>query len=267
MNAIHAFCVSVFAVCIAFRSPSSRAVSLTHAHTRFAAWSRAHKFHADAAQRAEELLNLQLELSKPDMLGDGAKPDFQSFTICIMAQADSVSPDKVQHARNLLDSLLERVASGDLQVTRNPTAPFSAVLSAIANSTPSKARSDGPIDTADEVLDGFTSIVDTQADPYSIAKMLYEAVESNFHGIGTSADHHATSAFLRCIAVHCAPGSTEREHAACRVFRNACQAGQVSRSVLLGAKDALGRAAATFPEIHAKNPPKFWSRSVPAAFR
>lgn len=239
---------------------------LTLSHTRSAAWSRAHKFHANAAQRAADLLNLQLELSTPHMLGDGAKPDFQSFTTCIMAQADSVSPDKVQHARSLLDSLLARVTSGDLQVTRNPTAPFSAVLSVIAKSTPSKGPLDVSIIATDE-LDGFTSVVDTDADPYSIAKMLYENVESDFHGIGTSADLHAASAFLRCIVAHTTPESTERVNTARRVFENACQAGQVSRSVIQAFKDALGGRAAGFHGLHSKNPPKFWSSSVPAAFR
>jgi hypothetical protein len=209
-------------------------------------------------------LNLQLELSsKPDLLGDAARPDFQSFTICIMAQADSESPQKVQRAKVLLDSLLERVASGDLRVTRNPTAPFSAVLSAIAKS---KAKTPEMPDTISSE-DGFNSVVDTQTDPYSIASSIYQDVQSDAHRIGTLADHHATSAFLRCVAAHCAPGSVERDNTARVVFEDACQTGQVSRAVLQALKVALGDGADSIPELNGKWPPKFWSRNVSGAFR
>lgn len=204
-------------------------------------------------------MNLQMELSTPNQLGDGAKPDFQSFTVCILTHADSESPEKVHHARNLLDKLLEHVACGNLPVTRNPTAPFSAVLSVIARTSLNTNQSS--VSSEDE----FSSMVDTQTDPYSVALSVYQELKSDAHDIGTSADHHAISAFLRCIAAHCAPGSVERENAARMTFEEACQAGQVSRSVIQALKVALGDTAQSIPQLHSKNPPKFWSRNISAA--
>lgn len=227
------------------------------------AWSRAHKFHGDAAQRAEKILTLQRELSKPDALGDAVKPDFQSFTICIMTHADSQSPDKIESARRLLDDLLECIARGELRVKRNPNAPFSAVLTAIARtlSTPPALQTE----SAGE--DDFNSTVDTRTDPYSVATTIFQNLQNDVHGLGTSADHHAISAFLRCIVAHCAPGSTERDHTARTVFLEACQAGQVSRPVLEAFKETLDKSSTTYSDVHASNPPKFWSRNVSAAFR
>jgi hypothetical protein len=67
------------------------------------------------------------------------------------------------------------------------------------------------------------------------------------------------------MLAHTTPGSTERDHTARRVFHDACQSGHASRSVLRIFQDILGSAAATVPDL--RNPPKFWSRCVPATFR
>jgi hypothetical protein len=163
----------------------------------------------------------------------------------------------------LLDSLLDSLGRGQVSVTRNPTAPFSAALTAISDSKTQWTVSESSRLTED----GFTSTVDTQSDPYTIAKTIFTQVENDSHRIGTSADHHAVTAYLKCIVAHCAPGSTEREHAACHVFENACDAGQVSRSVIQAFKDALGPKAKDFPELQAKSLPRSWSANVSAKFR
>lgn len=224
------------------------------------AWSRAHKFYEDAATRAEELLKLQLQLGKPDLLGEQAMPDFQSFTITILTHAESMDPDKLDHAKRLLESLLEMVAAGDLQATRNPSAPFSAVLSAAAR-TPPKVKKDNVAEN------GFTSVVDTETDPYSIANKIYRHLQNDTYQIGAKVDHHAASAFLRVISQHCAPGSAERENTARIVFEEACEAGEVSRLVIQALHAALGDDVKDLPELQPNKRPKFWSRNVPAAFR
>jgi hypothetical protein len=198
------------------------------------------------------------------MLGDSVKPDFQSYTVCIMAYADSSLPNKVERALSLLDALLDSLGRGQVSVTRNPTAPFSAALTAISSSKTQLTASESAGLISE---DGFTSRVDTDSDPYAIAKTIFAQVENDAHRIGTSADHHAVSAYLKCIAAHCAPGSTEREHTAFHVFENACEAGQVSRSVIQAFKDALGPKAKDFPELQAKTPPRSWSANVSAKFR
>jgi hypothetical protein len=209
-------------------------------------------------------LNLQCDLTQPDMLGDSVKPDFQSYTVCIMAYADSSLPNKVERALSLLDALLDSLGRGQVSVTRNPTAPFSAALTAISSSKTQLTASESAGLISE---DGFTSRVDTDSDPYAIAKTIFAQVENDAHRIGTSADHHAVSAYLKCIVAHCAPGSTEREHTAFHVFENACEAGQVSRSVIQAFKDALGPKAKDFPELQAKTPPRSWSANVSAKFR
>jgi hypothetical protein len=198
------------------------------------------------------------------MLGESVKPDFQSYTVCILAYADSRLPNKVERALSLLDSLLDNLGRGQVSVTRNPTAPFSAALTAISDSKTQLTASESPGLISE---DGFTSTVDTHSDPYAIAQTIFGQVESDAHRIGTSADHHAVSAYLKCIVAHCAPGSTQREHTACHVFENACDAGQVSRSVIQAFKDALGPKIKDFPELQTKPLPRSWSANVSAKFR
>lgn len=238
------------------------------------AWSRAHKFHVNAAQKAEDLFFKQRKLSKVDKLGDRVKPDFQTYTTCIMSLVESKTiTNKMKRALRLLDFILDSVSRGEMPVSRNPNAPFSAALSVIAScddkTIEQKGTSLSPsLDkTNDNSVDGFTAVVDTDTDPYTVAKSIFAQVDGDAHGIGTFVDHHVATSFLRCISTHCATGSTERQHTATRVFESACSDGQVSRSVVEGIKDALGPGIESFPHFFAKRRPKSWSRNVEIKFR
>jgi hypothetical protein len=203
-------------------------------------------------------------LSAPDKLGDDVKPDFQTFTSCILAQSKSSDENRLQNALGLLNRLLEGVVNGILPVTRQPSAPFSAVLTTIALFKPSETVAS---DESSSNSDAFCSAVNTDSDPYAFAVNIFDQIQNDTHKIGTEVDHHNITAFLKCVAAHTVPGSTERDHTARRVFEDACHAGQASKAVLREFSNILGaqQAFAAFPDL--RNPPKFWSRAVPANFR
>jgi hypothetical protein len=233
------------------------------------AWSKSHRFHQDAGKRAIELLNQQFELSAPDQLGDDVKPDFQSFTSCIHVLSKSTMEDRLVLASALLKKLLDEIKLGNLSIARNPTGPFSAVLTTIANykvpQTTETVTKDDTIEDEYSEIDVFNSAVDTQSDPYSMALSLFNQIERDVHGVGTTVDHHCITAFFKCMVAHSIPGSTEREHTSRRVFEDACQNGQVSRQVLIEFQNLLGPTAKTSPDL--RNPPKSWSCNVPPTFR
>jgi len=267
------------------------------------AWLKSNKFHEHAATRAEEILNLQEEMVASGFLGGRARPDFQTYTIAILAYAHSNLPNKVQHGRRLLERLLETVKNGELEVTRNTSAPFSAVLSAAARS-PSSSLSFGKKDPSAEVSAGDTarvagnddalannqdddgnalpSMVGIDNDPYSIALQTYNEVKEDVHGIGTSADHHVFASFLQCIAKHSPHHqhhSAERDSMTSMVFSDAREAGQVSRLVVDGLQAVFGgdkvRAQQwlrdQYNEIDGTQKklriPQFWCSNVKSEFR
>jgi hypothetical protein len=156
------------------------------------AWTKAHRFHADAAQRATNLL--QLQLSARDKLGDQVKPDFQSYTSCILAHSKSRDADRLKNALALLSELLSGVASGNLSVKREPSAPFSAVLTTIASYKPPNTTT---TNVSNENYDDFSSTKDTESDPYSIATNIFDQIQNDTHKIGTTVDHHCVTAFLK----------------------------------------------------------------------
>jgi hypothetical protein len=143
------------------------------------------------------MLELQRNLSDAAALGKRSMPDFQSYTIAISAHANSEDPEKVKHARRLLESLMNYVKAGEIEVSRNTAGPFSAVISAAA-----KSPSCVPGTVQEDVVDdGFTSVVDTAENAYAVAEMTYQDLRDDTFGIGTSPDHHAYGAFLvSCIA-------------------------------------------------------------------
>ena len=148
------------------------------------------------------------------------QPDFQSFTTCILVQSKSNSEDRLEHAVALLKKLLDEIKLGNMSVTRNPTGPFSAVLTTIANYKIPKTK--GATEENKEIvsneIDVFNSAIETQSDIYSLAINIFDQVERDVHGIGTTADHHCVTAFFKCIVAHSLPGSTERENTSQRIF-------------------------------------------------
>ena len=220
--------------------------------------------YPDAAQRAEELLELQHSLSDKGALGERVKPDFQSYTITMTTHAYSENPDKAHHTRRLLESLMEKVSAGDIEIVRNKAGPFSAVINAA-----SKCESCAPTSNAvkTDIADGFTSVFETSDNAYSIAEKTFQELRSDAFGIGVKPDHHCYGAFLRCIAKHTTPGSSERDAKARMVFQEACEAGEVSRLVMDGLKEAAGKSVLAIPQLKAETLPRFWTRNVPRVFR
>lgn len=166
-------------------------------------------------------------------------------------------------ARSLLDSLLARVKAGEMKVSRNPASPFTSVIT-VATNCPSCEV--GP---TDKVKDPFMDSIETANDAYSIAQRTFLELRDDVHGLGASPDHHTYAAYLRCLAKHTIPGSSERESKVRMAFEEACKAGAISRLVIEAMKDAnLGRSLAlAVPELQSNNLPKFWMVNVPKEFR
>jgi hypothetical protein len=228
------------------------------------AWSKASKFYPYSAQKAELLLNLQRELYSSGRLDESAKPDFQSYAITILAHAYSDHPRKVFFARQLLETMLTSVRSGEIGSSRNAAAPFSAVLTAAARSPAGANQAlDGRIE------DGFNSTVNTETDAYSVAIQTYNELKTDVHKIGAIPDHHVFGVLLRCISRHCPPQSVEREQMTKVVFEDACFAGQVSRLVVESLYQMdMGRLLQADSAItNVTELPKFWWTNVPPEWR
>jgi hypothetical protein len=198
-----------------------------------------------------ELLALQWEVAKEF---PAAKPDFQSYTICInvVGKSDEEDNMKLKLSLDLLEELVNKVAQREMEVTRNPTAPFTAVMSTIARMK--------PLLPGDK---GYEEAIDTKSDPFAVATEVYQQIKDDASGIGTGVDHHAMGAYLRCIAAHCPIGSTDRHASAKMVFEEACELGLVAKTVVDGMymvfQDELTNVV---PELKAKNFPRLWSRNI-----
>jgi hypothetical protein len=96
-----------------------------------------------------------------------------------------------------------------------------------------------------------------------MANTLYQQIKDDASGVGTSLDHHAISAYLRCIAAHCPEGSTDRQASAKMAFTEACELGLVANTVIDGMhlvfQDHLTNIV---PELRSRNFPRLWSRNV-----
>jgi hypothetical protein len=215
------------------------------------AWSKAHKFYPDAPTRAIGLLQLQWEVAKEI---PAAKPDFQTYTICInvVGKSDEEDSIKLKMSLNLLEDLVYKVSQREMDSLRNPTGPFTAVLSTVARM---KRKLPGD--------EGYEEAIDTKSDPFSIATEIYQQIKDDASGIGTGVDHHAIGAYLRCIAAHCPEGSTDRQTSAMMTFAEACELGLVAKTVVDGMKmvfqDDLTKVV---PEFGTRHFPRHWSRNI-----
>jgi hypothetical protein len=123
-------------------------------------------------------------------------------------------------------------------------------------------------DAASPESDEYNAAINTKTDPYTVAYHIYQQLQKNGYNMGTKVDHHAASAFLRVIAKHCPPGSTERDTMSMMVFDEACQNGEASRLVIDSMKNVLKGRTQEFTHIFDRNErPKDWSRNVPREFR
>lgn len=223
------------------------------------AWSRATKFHDDAAQKAIKLLIRQQELCDSSRSGgdlsdnndtvSDCMPDFQSYSVAILALAHASNSNgdihKIQEARQLLETMISNLQQGRVKQSRNPTAPFSAFLTAVAR-CPSLSVSSAMTEemmVGEDISDNddyFNSVVETDNDMYSLALRTYREVIDDAHKINTKPDHHFFAAMLRCIAQHCDEKSNERINMSMNVFDTACQEGCVSRIVAQALMAVLG---------------------------
>jgi len=243
------------------------------------AWSRvANKFHDDAALKARELLSFQHELCESGVLFDEALhgrnlalPDYQSYTLAILAIANStckrtMNQNKAADARALLELMLTNVHTGRIHPSGNPTGPFSAVLSAVAkspcvaaSSTQFLERRRGEDSSVSE--DMFSSVVETDNDPYSLALRTYQEVIDDEYKIAAKPDHHFFSAMIKVVERHCDERSAERDTMARSVFERAGEEGQVSSSVVQSLAATLG------DDVVPHRLPRFWFRNVPSSYR
>lgn len=201
-------------------------------------------------------------LYKTGRVDKNCRPDFQSFTIVINAYANSSSVNKAVHARRLLKKLLHMVQAGELDMTRNSAAPFSAVINAAARTQKKRFHEEETY-----FDDGRDKVEALCCDPYAIAMQTYFELRDDVYNIGAAPDHHTFAALLRCIALHCLPGSIERDRASKLVYDDACESGHVSKLVIkemkcLWSEEKLEGDQWNFDEI-----PRFWSRKVPQKFR
>lgn len=186
-----------------------------------------------------------------------AKPDFQSYTIAINSIAKSNVDEKLKLALGLLENLVQRVTNREMDVFRNPSGPFVAVLGVISRLPPIMPGNES-----------YDEAIESRSDPYSIATEIYHQMKQDVNGLGIVIDHHTFSAYLRCIAAHSPEESTERQTNSMLTFDEACEMGQVSRLVVEAMKKIFGdNLPSIVPELSSKNYPRLWSRHVVDKFR
>lgn len=203
------------------------------------------------------MLNLHHELCSSGGLDKNEMPNFRTYGLVIFAHANSDNQDKVVEARRLLESLMEYVKNGE--IAGSSAAPFNQVINAAARSSSSPQTF--------ETSNGFTSTVDTTKDAYALAELTYNEIREDSYGIGISPNHHSFGAFLQCIAKYTVPDSAERAGKARMVFEDARQAGEVSRLVVQGLREAVGDSMLDIPEFQNNKLPRFWTKNVPREFR
>ena len=246
------------------------------------AWSRSHKFHADAALRAEQLLQDQLDACRTGILvdvRDTALPDLQTYTICLLAQADALDINKMQRAVRLFTSLANQVADKQISLgqstrsshTNNPNSPFAALLSVIAKSSPHARVVSSTADSKESAAASMMLSEANGVDPLTLATQVYRNwLPHDALGIGTSVpDHHVVAAYLRCVAAH-ANTRDDRLVAARRIWEEAQALGQVSRLVwkaLLVALRGTPDEAEIQNWINQPRRAEIWNYHVPAEYR
>ena len=193
----------------------------------------------------------------------GTMPDSQSYALVISAHSLSHSPEKVVHAKRLLDLFVQHMMAGEISASGNLASPFCALFTAVARSSPCEP---GKSNEKVGQRDAFTSVVDTAGNAYAIAERTYRELREDAYGISARPDHHAGSAFLKCIARHTAPDSAEREATARMVLEDMCEAGEVSRLVMESLRE-VSPSMLDMEELQVGELPRAWTRDVQRVFR
>jgi len=259
-------------------------------NTCMQAWAKACKFEETAApEKAEELLNLLIELSNEDEGNPHSekswnlRPDVRSYVTVMNAYALSQQEDSVVHTRRLLSDLMEgRGIYFDTGVKDKINAsPFTIILKAAANvKTNNRASEESG---SEEYAFGSIHEEEDQGAPvldsYSIALKTYSELLKDTYDVGVSADHFAFAEMLAVIGKHTAVESIERRQRVEEVFGDACQASQVSSLVVRAMQKACPndimlrellrlRANDSVASIESVNIfPRQWTARVPQEFR
>ncbi|GKY98586.1 hypothetical protein MPSEU_000815400 [Mayamaea pseudoterrestris] len=263
------------------------------------AWSSSK--HAHASQRAYEVVKLQRDLIASGLLPPDARPDFQTYSLLILAVAHCkgiVGMDKIQHARSLLNEMVQGMKTGTMLKKRNASSPFSSVLIAAVKSFETapaaiKGKGSDHAGVSEDMADGdadayYLDESESSANEriYSMALKTYEEVKLDSLGLSLKPDHHFYAAMLRVLIAafpakagttisqtHATLASfaTERVSMAQSIMTDAQEAGQVSRLVVFAWTDALGidyKEALFKLQGHAKRQmPKLWTRNVAPEFK
>lgn len=242
-------------------------------------WARCADRVPDAPQKAEELLQLQLELVESNVLQERA--DSQSFAAVMSAYAKSNDKEKVQNAYRLLKTMLAGIADGTVSRGANLAVSFTIVLSAAAFSRPAASPAsdagNNPADGAIDTSSGFDSGQSTADGTYTIALQTYRELKEDPFRIGCKPDHMAFAAMLEVLNIHTHQLSVERRQMLQLVFEDASSAGEVSKLVLkalfkaapdkeligsLLQSEELARGIQSVDEL-----PRAWTRNVGPSFR
>jgi hypothetical protein len=189
------------------------------------AWLKASRFHRNATKSAVELLFSHVSLATTNPKSSIA--DFQSYALVIRVLVSARGdPTRLVQARELLQNLINEVNLGRMKTAEKSPAPFTAVL-IVASEMPSLAKVSS-LDT--EVFQRDDSIL--EQDAFSIACRTWDELKDDRFGLGIAPDHHAYSAFLKCIKRHCPENSSEQSFRVRSIFSDACETGHVSKLVL-----------------------------------
>ena len=240
-------------------------------------WARSAKTMPEAARKAEELMQLQMQLVDSNVLPENAKADMQTFAIVMMAYSKSSDPDKAHHTYRLLHELIQNISEGKIVPGSDLVHAFTAVLDAAAYASPSQT-SDTEIDNEGPFVASTSTSASSNSDEYAIALQAYRELKDDIFQVGCKADHFVFARMLDVIGTHTDPTSSERRQMLELVFDDARAAGQVSRLVLkylfkvcpdkallsaiLQNEDLASGAVESVDVL-----PRPWTRNVPHKFR
>ena len=236
-------------------------------NTCMQAWARSARMNPEAPRHAEDLLQLMERV-------DFVDSDVNSYTSIINAYANSTRPDKVFHARRVLEALLSNLSVMP-ERSKISAVPFTAVLNAVASRV-GEGQGEGA-DAADTDPFGVKEgkLIGGDEDPYAIALKTYDEVAADLYELGISPDHLMFASMIDVIAAYTSRDSIERRQKLDQIFQDACSTGEVSAMVV----QALAKACPstellrdmlelqTWPVESINVLPREWIRKVPPAFK
>ena len=246
------------------------------------AWAERAKTLWGAPQKAEELMKLQMQLVDSNVLPRSANPDIQTYSIVMIAWANSQNGDKVHQTYRLLQELMQDISEKRLGRKTNLVVAFTAVLDAAAHppvkqsTEPTTDANNSPFGAVDEVDE--TPLHSSSGDEYTIALQAYRELKDDIYGLGCKADHHVFAKMIQVIGIHTDATSAERRQMLQLIFDDACAAGEVSKLVVKYLAKVcpdkgflvslLENEELADGDLHSVDDlPRRWTRNVPGPFR